>query len=393
VKRSAFLMRPAVAVRQPLGEFYVTSMGSDVVSSIAFADVRRLASSATAVEEYLGIQRRLDPERRAEIASYVRTVDATFPTSVVIAIEDERCISYDDNNHTLTFFDVESDEDGPAVQRQEIARILDGQHRLAGLKDAEVTFDLPVTVFPALDVADEAYIFATVNIAQTKVNTSLAYDLLAYARTRSPEKTCHDIAVTLNSAPESPFEKSIKRLGTATPGVVGETLTQATFVKALLPYISRDPLRDREDLRRGNPLSLVKDAKEMRRTPFRNLFIEERDDLITNAFWKYFDSVKRRWPIAWDSKEKGQIIKRTNGFRAFMNVFGDAYYVLGGNDRKQPNAEDYLGIWSQSSLKDADFSSEVYLPGTSGEKRLTESLRSAIGVYRTHGAKRKAVAG
>ena len=49
-------------------------------------------------------------------------------------------------------------------------------------------FDLPVTVFPTIEIADQAYIFATVNIAQTKVNSSLAYDLLAYARSRSPEQ-------------------------------------------------------------------------------------------------------------------------------------------------------------------------------------------------------------
>ena len=85
---------PAIAVEQPIGEFYVTVINSDTLAASCFADVRRLETSTTAVENYLGIQRKLDPKRKRDIAAYVRTLDATFPTSVVIAIEDQRCIEY-----------------------------------------------------------------------------------------------------------------------------------------------------------------------------------------------------------------------------------------------------------------------------------------------------------
>lgn len=78
------------------------------------------------------------------------------------------------------------------------------------------------------------------------MNKSLAYDLFEYAKTRSPEKTCHEIVVALDKLSDSPFQGRIKRLGVATEGRFGETLSQATIVKGLLPYISKDPLSDRD---------------------------------------------------------------------------------------------------------------------------------------------------
>jgi DGQHR domain-containing protein len=383
LNKTLILDLPAVEVTQPIGTFYLTSMDSTVLGTIATADVRRLVSSTTSVEQYIGIQRKLDPKRRKDIADYVKTVDATFPTSIVIAVEDERCLEYDAKERRLYFFEVEEGEDGPAVRADALAHILDGQHRLAGLREADRAFGLPVTVFPAIDQADEAEIFATVNLAQTKVNSSLVYDLLAFSKSRSPERTCHGVAVALNSLAGSPFKERIKRLGSATPGVIGETLSQATFVRALVPYISKEPARDREFLRRAlGTLPLVRDENTFRSTPFRNLFIEQRDEVIADIVWRYFDSVRRHWHDAWENEDKGQIIKRTNGFRAFMNVLGEIYYLLRGNDRRQPSVSEYDEIWACSTLKDDDFTRETYLPGSTGERNLTRSLQSSLNVFR-----------
>ena len=89
-------------------------------------------------------------------------------------------------------------------------------------------------------------LFSIVNLAQTKVNRSLVYDLFSLARSRSPEKTCHEVVVALDKMDESPFHHRIKRLGVATEGRFGETLSQATVVKGILPYITNDPLADRD---------------------------------------------------------------------------------------------------------------------------------------------------
>ena len=112
-----------------------------------------------------------------------------------------------------------------------------------------------MSIFIDADIAQQAYLFSTVNLAQTKVNKSLAYDLFDLANVRSPQKLCHTIAVTLNRLPESPLYERIKRLGTATPGCVTENITQATFVTALMSYVSLDENKDRDTyMRRRFPV-------------------------------------------------------------------------------------------------------------------------------------------
>ncbi|MEA2719120.1 MAG: hypothetical protein QOJ39_984 [Candidatus Eremiobacteraeota bacterium] len=382
MKRSEYLSIPALRLTQPIGIFYATALAASQLAEIAYADVRHLETSTTEVEQYMGIQRKLDPGRLLEIEEYVKTVDASFPTSIVIAVADERSMTFDERDSRLTFYDVFEDDEGPAGPHREIARILDGQHRLAGLNRASRDFDLAITVFPTIDIADQAYIFATVNLAQTKVNRSLVFDLSEYSRNRSPEKSCHYVAVTLNRAPGSPFHDLIKRLGSATPGVAGETLTQATFVQCLLPYITKNWRRDRDDLRRGHIIHRA-NASEFQSTPFRNLFLAERDDVIADILWNYFDSVRQRWPLAWASTQRGAIIRRTNGFRAFMNVLRRAYLALAGNDIRQPSRDEFARIWERSTLKDADFVVERFHPGTSGERALTRELESAVNIFRT----------
>jgi DGQHR domain-containing protein len=369
---------PVIAVEQPIGIFYIASMSTSQLESICQYDVRRLIESDTEVELYLGIQRKLDPDRVNEIARYVTTVDATFPTSIVIAVNEES-VSLEGN--LLSFFEDAVGDDGRIVPRSEIARIIDGQHRLAGLRSAGKDFAMTVTVFPSLDIADQAYVFSIVNLAQTKVNKSLVYDLFSYAKTRSPQKTCHNVAVALNTTESSPFYHRIKRIGTATPGRA-ELITQATVVASLIGYLSADPIRDRDWLLRGRSLERAS-ANNIRLVPFRNLFIDDRDEVIADIVWIYYDSIREFWPRSWSDTSKGQMLRRTNGFRAFMRVLGEAYITLGGTDVFQPSVRDYQRIWDHSGLDDESFTVENFPPGTSGEAKLVEQLRSAIRIFRT----------
>lgn len=72
----------AIPVRQPIGEFLIASIPSKRLSAIASFDVRRMLKERD-IETYLGIQRPLNTDRVTELKSYVRTIDACFPTAVI----------------------------------------------------------------------------------------------------------------------------------------------------------------------------------------------------------------------------------------------------------------------------------------------------------------------
>ena len=366
---------PAFPVRQPIGEFYVGAISHADLIQISFADMRRIEKE---LDRYVGIQRKLVQHRVVEIGQFVNSVDATFPTSIVLSVP-ASCARYDESTKELILSEGVDESTGDAIKAFEIAKILDGQHRIEGLKVfSGDSFELPVSIFVEADIADQAYVFATVNLAQTKVNRSLVYDLLDYARARSPQRSAHDITVALDKHASSPFKDMIKRLGSATPGRTGETLTQATFVTALLPFISNDALTDRERLARGKSISY--DASSYAETPFRWLWVKERDADITRILIEYFGAIAERWPIAWKSREKGNILPRTNGFRAFVRFLKNYYLVV---NPKMPEHDPIVPrskvkeMLSAVNLSDDDFSTAKFPPGSSGEKLLYDLLRDS----------------
>ena len=253
-------------------------------------------------EEFLGIQRELGSSRVKQLRQYVTNVDATFPTAVLLAVSSEQA-RYDDDTSILTI-----------VRHSKSAKIIDGQHRIAGLRDyMGPRFDVNVAIFIDMDIQDQAMVFATINLTQTKVNKSLAYDLYEFTMNRSPQRTAHDIVRFLNYKENSPFYGKVKMLGTGS-GSGLETITQATFVDRLLRYISNNPMRDRDLLRRRRRLSRASDSARDRQM-FRDLFIDERDAQIIVILWNYFLAVQAKWPISWNNVVRGNIPESFHGFR------------------------------------------------------------------------------
>jgi DGQHR domain-containing protein len=116
----------AIRVAQPIGEFYIASISHKQLYEISYFDVRRMLKDRD-VEEYLGIQRPLSPSRVDELQQYVRTVDACFPTSIVLAV-DGKCAVFDEQSGKLTLSNFLGDEERAPILYREIAKVLDGQH-------------------------------------------------------------------------------------------------------------------------------------------------------------------------------------------------------------------------------------------------------------------------
>jgi DGQHR domain-containing protein len=368
----------ALRVTQPIGDLYTAVISFGELGLISNFDVRRVLQEDRDVERYLGIQRQLNPHRVTELEKYVNFADATFPTSIIIAIDDEYA-EYIEESETIVVRNYRVGEKIPSTAIRQIARVIDGQHRIAGLfKYKGNSFALPVTIFIGSDISDQAYVFATVNLEQTKVSRSLAYDLFALAKTRSPQRTCHNIAVALDSDDQSPFHKRIKRLGVATPGRITEMITQAAFVENLLQYISKDPKSDRDVLLRGEKLSKV-DVKESRRYIFRNMFLDNKDLKITAIVNNFFDAVRKRWPEGWVSRERGVILNRTNGFRALMRVLRPLYLKL-GVPGDVVATQRFLTEFRKVKVDHNHFNIDNYPPGTSGESALRIDLVNWLGL-------------
>jgi DGQHR domain-containing protein len=362
----------AIPVKQPIGEFLIASIPAKRLCDITYFDVRRMLKERD-IETYLGIQRPLIQNRVDELKQYVRTVDACFPTAVIVAIS-SRCADFDPNTNRLRLRnDPNPEGDTEPTYYRNIAKVLDGQHRIAGLLDYPGDdFEVNVSIFIDIDLEDQAYIFSTVNLAQTKVNKSLAYDLSELSRSHSPQKTCHNIAVALDQVKASPFFQRIKRLGTATPGRSMELLTQATFVEALMPFISGSPTSDRDTLKRGGKLPSPTVA-EIERHPLRGYFVSGEDLKIGDVLFRYFSAVRERWPNAWNLNERGAILNRTNGFRALMRTLKPICLKLKAHN-SIPTISDFKQLFDKVQLTDEDFTVENFKPGTSGESQLFAKL-------------------
>lgn len=367
---SGYVEFRAIPIVQPIGEFFVGSIKFDDLIAISVTHIRQLQDGK---DEFMGIQRNLSPKRRLELEKYVNTVDATFPTAVILAVP-ESCAEFNADTGVMRLTESEG------TKFEEIAEIIDGQHRIDGLKHfAGSNFDINVAIFVGADPATQAYLFATVNLAQTKVNKSLVYDLYSLEKNRSPQKSCHHIVVALDEHPGSPFEGRIKRLGTATPNKEKEVLTQAAIVESLLPYLTPDPVTDRDEIRRGI-FSPTYSLKLKRKLIFGELWAREKEADITKILLSYFSAVRSKWPAAWDDFEtRGNVLPKTNGLKALMRFLRPAYLeVVGDKIGTIPDEAKFEAIFSKVRLSDDEFNTTTFKPGTSGEAALLKILNAAL---------------
>jgi DGQHR domain-containing protein len=359
-------------VNQPIGEFYIGAIDSRVLNSIATVEVR--AFRGNRARDVAGIQRTLSLPRVQEIADYVNFDYATFPTSIVIAV-DERCASITpapncDGLYDFLISGYEGDDDEPSVRIGESAFIIDGQHRLAGLQNLsqDKTFEVNVSVFVGADMADRAEIFSTVNLAQTKVNRSLVYDLFSYADNPSPFKMAHEIAIALDKDEAGPFHEKIKRLGVATPGRDKETLSQATVVRGILRHMPANPEREKN---KGFLGTFAKpEPGESFRTRIFSPFYRRQDSVsIFQILDNYFSAVEDEWPSAWIDPEEGFILNRTNGYNALIRFLQDAYLSL-TDEPVVVEKDGFRRIFSSMRIRAAEFTIDRFKPGSSGASEL-----------------------
>jgi DGQHR domain-containing protein len=372
-------------IEQPIGTFYVGKIDWTDLLKISYSEKRRiLDEEKNETESYFGIQRELSDKRLKEISQYVTYKDATFPSSIVLAIPSVTKI--DDENEILNVTFEETTNTLKIRNDSKIAHIIDGQHRIFGLEKLEIDnplvaknlkFELLVSIFIDIDDDNQSMVFATINKAQTKVNKSLVYDLFELAKTKSPQRTAHNIVKLLDEETNSPLRGMINRLGKANDPL-RETITQATLVESFIKYISNNPMKDRDIIKNGKKLELV-DSKEKKIRFFRNWFINNEDEKIAEVIWNYFSAIKRQWPNAWGTS----ILSKSTGVITFMKFLAPVVDKIGID--KVISDNEFFEIISKIDIKDgigndSDFNTTNYIPGVKGQSKLYKELMSKSGL-------------
>lgn len=284
-----------IEVQQPIGTFYMCSIPAETLVNIV---VSRAYKDGAA-----GVQRELSPERTNAVKSYCSDPDAVFPTPIVISIDKDAMVEIDEEQHKIIIQD----------ESKAIGEVIDGQHRLWGIKKSEYIsqFNLPVVLMFDLTIEEKAYVFATINSNQKKVDTSLIYELFNVSEVRSPQRTAHQLARVMNYNDDSPLKGRLKMLGRKVKGQENAVLSQGTFAKSVLMLISKNIEDDALRSRKGEQLPHIDGYL------FRDLYIAGKDDKIAKILLNCFNALKEVFPKEWENP-LDNILWKTTGFRAVI---------------------------------------------------------------------------
>lgn len=338
---------PLLEIRQPIGLFFLTAMPAEMILKVT--EIRRRKDGE-------GIQRKSSQKRIKEISQYCSEADATFPTPIIIAVDDkpERSITA----NCFEFTDTEI-----------IGEVIDGQHRLLGIQRSGMIeqFTLPVVLMFGLTEEEKAYIFSIINSTQTRVSMSLIYDLFDVAKKRSPQKTCHEIARLLNSDESSPFFRRLKMLGTREDELA--SLSQGSFIQYLMPLISNNPEEDARLLKANK--YLPEDAG----CPLRSYFLREQDERIYKIIFNLFSALQDVFPEEWNNPQDS-ILSKTTGYGAVMKAFPDLYKlgIKQGKLSREFFTNGFQAFKMELSQRDLKLSSAYFASGEQEQKRLADII-------------------
>ena len=324
---------PVIRVRQNDFDMYIGVIKAQKLFEISKVD--RIRLEKLEIPKYAGYQRALVEKRVEMIREYLRTPNSTFPNAIIASLDSDAIENWDEISEQGSISVLKIRED------QEAITIIDGQHRTAALDVAPAEFDVILTIMVDLDIVQAAEIFAKINSTQKTVNPSIAFQLFGYSEGRSPQKTAHDIAATLNTTHGSPFYKKLRMLGTKDEWTNG-TLSQSTFAKNIMRLYTKNYTLDEYYLLRGKAL------EEYAGYPLRKYFVEKKDAEILKIVWRYFYIVASTWPSQWNDESGKSSLVKTTGFNAFIEVLKK--WLL--TDRKDEVLKETILKEKLSAIKD-----------------------------------------
>lgn len=157
----------AICCKQNDQLFFITCINSDVLKEMCFVSRKK-------EDPKKGFQRLLNNKRAKEIAKYLDNAKGIIPSALIVSAQPNAKLRFDKNTNKLSF-DVIS----------ESLLVIDGQHRLYGLYEAEGKYEIPVVLFDSLKTSDEVKLFIDINTTQKGVPTALILDIKNQAGTET----------------------------------------------------------------------------------------------------------------------------------------------------------------------------------------------------------------
>lgn len=374
----------AIKVSQPLGEFYISKIKAKDLLRISTSSVLRYEKDGS----LKGNQRPLKPDRLKLIANFIKSEEMCFPTSIIVAANVNDIGLIEDENQRWRIEPVNGDvynliiPEGGAIS----SLIIDGQHRLNAFSltsDNYKDIELVCSIFFDLPAPYQAYLFATINGNQKRVDKSLALELFGYSvdnepqSTWSPEKLAVYLTRKFNFTKDSPLYQRIKLapLYSQLEDVVDKSkwmLSTAAVVDGILKLISSNPQKDRDFLAMKKEefwsdktrKSLVKLGDK---SVLRDLYINCDDDRIYEILNSFFQSIKS---ILWDNASPNSVITKTIGISVLFDILRE---IL----RKKENIDQFDEFISM--IKDIDYGNNYFQLSGIGKTRLRRVLKYKLG--------------
>ncbi|PHQ26079.1 hypothetical protein CLH62_00240 [Marinobacter guineae] len=383
---------PCFALRQPIGEFYIASVNSKTLKRVCFT------KTAEIEEEYIsGNQRRLNEDRAKEIASYLKTENASIPNTIILSA------NYDMNDNLLVDpdqawrFEEGLEYDGVRFGKivipdgsLRICSVIDGQHRLQAFDFSDEDMDLPCSIFLDLPPSLQAYIFSTINFNQQKVDKSLAYQLFGYqlddssASSWSPDMLAVNLSRRFNN--EGPFRDRIVLIKGGDQNIKDWSISSAAFIEGVVSLISGNPKKDKYKISRkkivghGNR----KDLEDNPGYPLRNYYIQGNDKAISVILSLYFNAMSS---LLWRDLPPDNILFRTVGVSA---QFDFLKFLL--VNKKVSISKDVDFNKELANLKGLNLTGEYFSAKSATKKRVVDALKLKCGFSEKDGVNEELLA-
>jgi DNA phosphorothioation-associated DGQHR protein 1 len=390
------LVVPTIRVEQPLGEFFVTSLPASVLLQVAYSNPLRVDEGNEKKGWYLlsGAQREPDEKRFREIAHYIDGTEAAFPNSIILGAnytKEGEYIGDPSNEDSFRAAWRIRHESGGQLRllipsSAQVAAIVDGQHRLNAFRYAGTdrsAMEMLCAIYLDLPIPYQAYLFATINFNQKKVDKSLAYELFGcdvdteHPDSWPPEKLAVFLCRRLNVEEGSPFRHRI-RVAAENREVLAEDASQlvstATVVEGILALISQRPKADR-DCMCLRPVSEGRSRKQLApdSSPLRELYLNSQDAVVYTLTRNFFAAIHQ---LLWSHATGRSYIVKTVGIQASFDLLKRlATDFVGSKDISEGVVRRRI-----RQLADVDFEDSFFQASGKGRVRIRNVMLLKLGL-------------